>query len=256
MKIEDEISIAIMKKNIKNIKELIYKLNNTNMKKTTKDVLLDKLYKSLGEIFYNLHPKVDSREAQKMIELMEEIGWEVATMKVSDFSFSNIFGAERKEKDFLSMERLFQQLHELKSNFDYSYLVITRNFDDVVLDAKKRGMNIQTVIGFLGSIVDRGFVPLFISNKNLGRWIISTICEKHYDQKNRDIYVPLRPRPKPKDYANGMIELCFGRKTTQKIFKNFNSVKEIVNVSKEELMKVNGVGEKKAKRFFNIINNK
>ena len=83
--------------------------------------------------------------------------------KIGDF-YSSVFN-----------RKLFNQLHEIRNNYPNAYLVIDRPFEDLMMEAEKRRISENAVLGALASCAVRGFLPLFLDNKHWSAMLMNSI---------------------------------------------------------------------------------
>lgn len=211
----------------------------------------------IGAEFLELKAVVDVRERGGMFNLMEEMGFEVRTLSVGDVVSKNV-AFERKSGDFYSSvfnRKLFNQLHEIRNNYPNAYLVIDRPFEDLMMEAVKRRISENAVIGALASCAVRGFPPLFLDNKHWSAMLMNSIIMKTKDGRNRkEEYDPMRDAPSSDDIAMHVLMRFpkLGYNAASIIMKNakslneaFELIKRVKDMSKEEL-KETGLSKCKA----------
>ena len=186
--------------------------------------------------------------------------------KVSDYHTEDkMVGIEYKKDDFTTSTfdgTLDKQLKELKENFVYPYLFVGYDgLSDMLM--QNLGINPDALIGKLTSILARHHVTIMFVGDMLVRFTCDTI-EKHYDGKThiKDIeYTPIRKsflkrEPSIIEIRHAMIEQIprLGAKKTNKILEYFdNSIHDITNASIDEIMKVDTIGEKLAKKVKEVL---
>ena len=158
---------------------------------------LEKLYCHIGKLYSKMNLQVDIREQEKMMSISEKLGFRVAYLNAGDLT-CNIVGFERKSGDLFPSvysSRIFQQLHEIKENYQFSYLIISRSFDDVISDALVSGISTKNVMCTLASFVLAGFPPIFIGSNMACADLAQEVMIKASDGKNRlgyENYTPVR----------------------------------------------------------------
>jgi len=219
---------------------------------------------------------VDSREKYKINSFRQYInsgasdvldGVEIVTWKAGDAGTSDLeLGWERKsEEDFIPSifsGQIDKQLYELKNNFAYPYLFIEyEGIMDVI--EKHPNVNPESIIGKISSILARHKVTTcFVGQFYIP--IVCRICDKFYDTKNPvKQYSPIRPKKKPSRKKATVMEIKLdmggrlpnvGAKKLNKLFEHFdNSIRNIANATVEELIEVEGMGEKNAKHIYEVL---
>ena len=201
----------------------------------------------IGAEFLELKAIVDVRERGGMFNLMEDLGFEVRTLGVGDVVSKNV-AFERKSGDFYSSvfnRKLFSQLYEIRSNYPNAYLVIDRPFEDLMMEAAKRKISENAVIGALASCAVRGFPPLFLDNKHWSALLMNAIVLKSKDGRDRkDEYDPMREAPSSDDIAMHVLMRFpkLGHNAASIIMKNcdtlegaFELIKSVKGMTKAEL---------------------
>jgi len=216
---------------------------------------------------------IDSREKEKIqniihywesnkkryphIELIE-----TKVLSTSDICTSDgLVGVERKSSaDFIGSicsGKLKQQLYELKENFAYAFLLV-EDYDglmDCIL--KNPQVHPNVIIGATTSAFAHSRVPIFYTG-GFYNMIILSLFEKFYDGRemtDKD-YTPIRrAATKDEEKMNIIIGLPnVGFTEGKKLLQAFdNSISNIVNASVEDIMKIPGFGEKKAKRIKGVL---
>ncbi|MBI4154201.1 hypothetical protein HY501_02605 [Candidatus Woesearchaeota archaeon] len=198
---------------------------------------------------------VDKREAGSRIAtiLSKKCLVEEKQLAVGDYILSKRVAVERKTtSDFLSSivdGRLFRQVEELKSNFRSPLLIIEGNslFDN------DRKIHPNAIRGALVSIsLDYG-IPVIRTENNLETAeMLLAIAKREQLERNKSIAVRGR---KAKRSPNEMQEYLIAglpkinRAKARALLKHFGTPERVFTAAKEELMQVDGVGEKLAKKI-------
>lgn len=216
-------------------------------------------------------PKVDHRELDLMKQLMSEIGFQVykinkddekegIELEVGDYEqeispTGEKIVVERKSEDFLPSvfsKHLDEQLADIVSDEKVvtGFLIIDKTLDDLIAMAHERDISENVVYGAIASLALKGFPPIFCGDVINFRNVVAKIFEKGRDGKER-IFVPKLRIKKSKAIVTfpGVNEELGIR-----LLKIFGSIKNIINASKEELMTVDGIGEKTAKKIVELVN--
>ena len=213
---------------------------------------------------------VDSRERLKIEPFRKYIadrkssvidGIEVVTSQVGDvYTPDGCIGIERKATDFVNdifNGKLEQQMHELKNNFERPYLFIEYNG---LMDLIENNLQVNPSVieGELAAILARHKVTVcFVGGHYIP--LVVRLVEKFYDLHNptKNInYVPIRRKATTGEIRLDLISRLpkVGAKKGNKLLEKFdNSIQKISNASIEELMEVDGIGEKMAKQIKEIL---
>jgi ERCC4-type nuclease len=220
---------------------------------------LPALFLRVGMAYYDLNLSVDIREQEKMMKVCEKY-FKVAFLNSGDLT-SNIVGFERKGSDLFPSvfsERIFQQLHELKQNYEYSYLVVDRNYEDVIIDATLSEISAKNVIATIASFVLNGFPPLFLGSQMAVADLTAEIMVKAGDGKVRDgyqNYQPVRRKATKGERAFIVVSSLPGVSDTiaKRLLEKFGTVERVFGASKKELEEIEGIGKVKASSIFDVI---
>ncbi len=204
----------------------------------------------------------DCREAPSQINrYIEELGAIVSCkqLQVGDYIASDRVGIERKTiTDFLSSimdQRLFRQLEELSSSFDNPVLILEGNPE---LLWHESGMHPNALRGALASITVDYRVPI-IWTRNARETAAQIHWIAYREQKKNRNGVSIRgekmPMERPRQQEYIVAGLPFVSSTlSRRLLEHFGSVRKVFNARPERLMKVEKIGEKKARKIWDIIN--
>ena len=204
---------------------------------------------------------VDDREPEKVFRMLEEAGveYKVRRLEVGDFLVvheSHEVAIERKAaEDFVNSTidgRIFRQHYLLSSRYNLSFIFIIGSIEDVLA---KREIRREAVIGALISLAvkkEKGqVVPIVFENE-----FDSILALKYIDSKIRKGELRAFPKVKAKeDYQVAMLTAIpgIGEERAKKLLKKFGSLQRIANASLYELMRVEGIGEKYARRIYDAF---
>ncbi len=203
--------------------------------------------------------RVDHREHWLMRQYMADLGFEVVHLNTGEGDMaSERVSVERKEDDLLPSlfdQRRLRQLTAMREEAEFSFLVVTKSWDDVKKDAAKKGMSTRTLIGYIASLSAVGYPPLFIDDRFDAALLIDRIVEKIEDDTPR-VFVPRPKKADPAEYRNALIESLpgVGLKTRRALVKRFGSIASLSNASIDELMEIDGIGKKTAERIHSVFN--
>ncbi|OUJ19009.1 ERCC4-like helicase MPH1 [Methanonatronarchaeum thermophilum] len=182
----------------------------------------------------------------------------VEALDVGDYVLSDRTCVERKSTvDFVSsmVDRnrgLFDQLSELRDNFECPVLVI-----EGLDDRAGRDIHINSVRGAISSItIDYGIPIIRTKNGFETAEYIKLIAKREQDGSSRT------PNPHSKKPTKSVGEIqryvassipMVGPKTAEALLDRFGSVRGVFTADKEDLLDVEGVGEKTAERILKVI---
>ncbi len=197
---------------------------------------------------------VDFREPERIVSKLRSLGVavKVRSLEVGDYlvRHSNYeVAVERKDfDDFLNSiadGRLFRQVHMLESRHRLSLLAVIGDIDGVLT---YRDFSRSAIIAAIVSIpVKTGgrVAPLLFADEEDFCYALRTI-----DRKLTEGEFEVLPRVAGKDRAQVAMLTAIpgvGEKLAVELLKRFGSVQRVANASTAELMRVSGVGEKKAR---------
>lgn len=236
-----------------------------------------KMYSSLSQIRENLRKEkqptlkdfskettslvyVDSREANSgIVKKLHEIGVNIKLKKlaIADFIISERIGIERKTtRDFVNSlidKRMFSQIRELRENFEKP-LIIIEGEEDIY---SVRNIHPNAIRGMLSAItISYGIPIIHTKNQKETAELIKVISLREQKPNIKEIGVRLEKKPtSTKEQQEFIIESLpgIGPATAKKLLKELNSIEKIFNSSKEELEKIEGIGEKRAEEIKRII---
>ena len=196
----------------------------------------------------------DNRENNKVTDILKHrCDLRQKQLAVADYLLSKRVAVERKTcEDFLSSMvdgRLFKQLGELKENFRTPVLIIEGNG---LFDSDKK-IHPNAIRGAIASVATDYCLPIIWAKTPLetAEMLISIATR---EQITRNKSVALRGKKKAKSMNHRQEFLIAGlpqisTQTARKLLKHFSSPEKIFAATKEELMEVEGVGPKNAKRI-------
>lgn len=201
---------------------------------------------------------VDSRELfSETVAELYSMDCEIIekNLAVGDYVCSDRVCVERKSaEDFTASiidGRLFTQLKNIAEYYEKPVLIIEgRNFFS-------RNISPNAVYGALAACVDFGVAIFHSSSPRETAKIIYFIARREQRQERRDITFKTKLKPKGiKEMQISIVaSLPFVNVTLAKrLLAKFKTVKNIFSANEEEFKKVEGIGEKKAKVIWKILN--
>ncbi len=201
---------------------------------------------------------VDHREKQSLaVKELVKLGarLEFRSLSVGDYVISEYVAIERKTmEDFANSiidRRLFEQARALREAYSRP-IVILEGRGPIM-----RNIREEAIMGALVSLVmDFNVSVIWVNDAVDTARLILTIAKREERGDLRSISIKDRRRPKSpneeKEYIVAslpMVEVS----TAKRLLSFFGSVERIFTASEKELMKVEGIGPKKAKRIREVI---
>ena len=173
-------------------------------------------------------------------------------LAVGDYLLSKRVAVERKTaSDFISSivdGRLFKQMAELKENFRTPLLILEGN-----PLSNERKIHPNAIRGALASVsLDYG-IPILKTENNLETAeMLLAIAKREQITKNKSVAVRGKKKARSMNHRQEILIAGLPQINTQtarKLLKHFSSPEKIFTATREELMNVEGVGPKTAKRI-------
>lgn len=209
---------------------------------------------------------VDTREMRSSVaKALEEMGAIITlkTLEVGDYILSERVGVERKTvEDFLSslIDRsqgrdLFTQMAELARNFEKPILILE---GEGLYTARK--INPNAVRGMLASIsIDFGIPIISTSNPEDTAALLYIIAKREQFDSEREITLHGRKTSltlkEQQEYLVSAIP-GVGLIAAKNLLRHFGSIEAIMTASVEELIKVEKIGRKTAKKIREVASSK
>ena len=201
---------------------------------------------------------MDDRENKTLAEELIGLGANVVVKRldVGDFILSERVIAERKTRaDFESSiidGRLFAQLKNLSENYPRVAIIV----EGEVTEGR---VSKEALLGAYAAVVsDFGASIFFTRNLEKTAELIFALA-KHDQLAKKQVMRVFAKRKTLTASANqrAMIEMLpmVGPKLAKALLVHFKNIENLVNASEEELKKVEGMGEKRAKAIRSIIEN-
>ena len=201
---------------------------------------------------------VDHREAKSgVIRELNNLGVkiETTTLSVADYQIGQEVGVERKStQDFVKSvidKRLYKQAKELMENFQKPVIILEGD------NLYGGGLHPNAIRGALASLaVDFG-IPIIPtrSPEDTGA-MLYRMSLREQDDTTREIQ--LRTEKKPLTLWEQQLYIVeslpnVGPVTARKLLEEFITVKNIITASKDDLKKINGIGDKIAQKIRDVI---
>lgn len=203
---------------------------------------------------------VDTRELQNNVcRKLFELGVELnpVMLKVADFVVSDVVGVERKTaNDFASSiidGRLFSQAEALKSSYEKPVIILEGDLKSV-----DRGVHINSLRGALCSLsVDYKIPVIQTSSSEETAEVLLTLAKREQELKKRSIILRGERRPNHIKELQEYLITSFpgiGPEVAKSILKHFTSPLRFFQAGEKELLKVQGIGKKRAEEIIKVLN--
>ena len=203
----------------------------------------------------------DHREKDnKIVKELIELGVSVRTGQLvsADYVLSGKVGVElKKVHDFVDSlidGRLLEQVRELRNNFDKAVLIIEGEEDIYSI----RKVHANALRGLLASIVLDFNIPVLYTKNPRDTAGLLAVMAKREQEKGSEISLHDKKPQTLKEQQEFLIAALpnVGIVTARNLLNYFGSIKVVVNASKEELIKLEGVGEKTAEKLKEVFEGK
>jgi Fanconi anemia group M protein len=205
---------------------------------------------------------VDHREENSgIIDFLREHDTKISTqqLKTADYITSDRVAIERKTiSDFLQSivdQRLFTQLQDIVEAYERPILILEGNPEIMFTE---RSIHPNTIRGVLSSIAVDYRVPiLWTLNARETASQIFWLAYREQIKEKRDVAIRTNHKtcsiPKQQEFIVAGLP-SINTKLSKRLLEEFGSVKNVFSCSEEMLKKVEGLGEKKAKKIFDLLN--
>ncbi len=201
---------------------------------------------------------VDHREkASLMVAELTRLGFcmEFKSLKVGDYLVSEEVAVERKTlEDFAGSildRRLFEQAKALREAYQRPLILLEGR------GPLRSGISQEALRGAMASVIlDMGVPVLWVEDASEGALFILTICRREQRGESRDLSLKDRRRATTPDGEREYVvaSLPFVEaKMAKRLLAQFRTVQGVFSAGEEELMEVEGIGAKKAKRIRELL---
>ncbi len=200
----------------------------------------------------------DHREkGNKIVKELIELGISVKTsqLELADYLISGKVAVElKKVPDFVASiidGRLLEQVRALKSNFEKAVLIIEGEEDIYSV----RQIHANAIRGMLAAIaVDFNMPILYTKNPKETAALLAVMAKREQDTARDFSYHERKPRTVQEQLEFMVTSFPnIGVIHARNLLHHFTSFKKLVDASKEEIMQIEGVGEKTAERLIKIF---
>jgi ERCC4-type nuclease len=201
---------------------------------------------------------VDHREkASMMVAELSRLGvsMEFKSLKVGDYLVSEEVAVERKTlEDFAGSildRRLFEQAKALREAYQRPLVLLEGR------GPLRSGISQEALRGAMASVIlDMGVPVLWVEDAAEGALFMLTVCRREQRGGGRDLSLKDRRRATTPDGEREYVvaSLPFVEaKMAKRLLAQFRTVQGVFSAGEEELMGVEGIGEKKAKRIRELV---
>jgi len=183
------------------------------------------------------------------------VSLELKQLESADYILSGRVGVEKKSvQDFVASiidGRLLEQVKELKRNFERS-LVVIEGEEDIY---SVRKVHANAIRGMLGAITIGYGVPVLYTKNPRDTAGLLVVLAKREQDKSRDYSFHERKPLTLKEQQEFVVSALpgVGIGTAKLFLEKFGSVRRLVNASKEELVSIEGIGEKTTSRLLELF---
>lgn len=200
----------------------------------------------------------DHRESSMVVENLRGMGVEVSVEAITpgDYVVGEGYAVERKSlSDFLSSiyrKRLFEQLRRLKEAYPQCCLIIEGDLEELSFME-----NPLVFWGTLTWVAVECYIPIiFTLDKGQTAQFLFSLARR----LQGEVEGPREARYKPRVHGPSQQQLFavqglpgVGPKLAERLLASFGNVREVYKASVEDLRKVEGFGEKRAKEIVNFL---
>jgi len=222
------------------------------------DSLVRHLKEKVAEEMMGRHRRVDHREHYTMLSYLGDLGFEVVHLPTGkgDVASTRV-SIERKEDDLVPSlfdDRRLRQLGAMRESTEFSYLIVTKSYEDIKQSLRKQKITERTFISFIASLCAVGYPPIFIGDRFDASLLMAKIVDKIEDDKPR-LYVPRPKAPTPIEYRNAVIEGLpnVGPKMRRRLTKIYPSIRDLCDATVEELTNIEGIGKSTAEKIVAVL---
>lgn len=141
--------------------------------------------------------------------------------------------------------------------FSRPLILVTASIPELILESHsynaEKGFPIKSLLGYMASIYARTGVPVIPFGSLGAEYFAYSLLEKSNDGKLLNLN-PLKASPTPSHEQEAVIASIYdiGPELSKNLLIHFKSIKNIFNATQEQLMEVNKIGPKTAKRIYEL----
>jgi len=200
----------------------------------------------------------DDREPDYIIGLLRRWGAqiEIRRINVGDYVIGKL-GIERKNIHDLYRsiidKRLFDQVNRLRDAYEESLLILEGDIDRF----RERIPNPNVILGgILTVVVDIGIKILYSRDMDETAKILHMIWKRRIKRREATV---MRYKPKILSKRDRLIYILegfpgIGGRLAENILNRYRTIRNFANTSISELSTIEGIGEKKAREIYELLN--
>jgi len=206
----------------------------------------------------NITIYIDNREQNRISSILKKkCNVEEKQLEVSDFILSEDVGVERKTTDdFINSiidGRLFNQLDDLKNNFDKPVLIIEGDG----LFENDRDIHPNAILGAVASVALDFCVPiLWTGNQKETAALLLAIAKREQLDKKKPVCIRAKRKTKSTNQQQEFL-VCglpgISAVTAKKLLKHFKTPEKIFVADEGDLQNVDGIGIEMAKKIRDLL---
>jgi ERCC4-related helicase len=204
-------------------------------------------------LIYVDHREAKSGVTRELSKLNVEI--ETTTLSVADYQISQELAVERKStQDFVKSvidKRLYKQAMDLVENFNKPVIILEGE------NLYASGLHPNAIRGALASLAVDFTIPIIPtrSPEDTGAMLYRLALR---EQKDNAKEIQLRTEKKPLSQWEQQLYIIeslpnVGPVTARKLLEEFVTVKNVINASKDDLKKIDGIGDKIAQKIRDVV---
>lgn len=204
---------------------------------------------------------VDNRESSRVIPILQKkCVIRKKYLDTADYLLSDRVACERKTTgDFLQSiidGRLFKQLLRMRKDFECPILIIEGDSVFDLIERENRKIHPNAVSGALAAIVLLSIPILWTRTQRETASLLLAIARREQLHKKHEIAIRNKKRTRSLNQEQEFLIAGLPKistKMAKKLLKHFGSPEKIFGASEDELMRVDGIGKKMAKRIKKVL---
>ncbi len=199
---------------------------------------------------------VDDRE-RLMLRVFHELNEkvEVKRLDIGDFVIGNVCVERKTIRDFVNSiidKRLFTQIDLMKKNYEKQILIVEGEGDIY----SQRNVHPNAIRGAIASIAIDFGVPIIRTSSPIETAKMLIAIDRRISKESKEVSLHKRKPISENELQVYIVSSLpeVGTLLAKNLLKKYRSIKRIFNLNEKELMEVEGIGKRKAKKIYEIIN--
>ncbi len=212
---------------------------------------------TMENVFINNILYVDDREDPKIFNKLEkkQINYVKQRLDVADYIYQGWMFERKEISDFygsIISGRVFEQIINMKNNTENCALLISGSIQSLYTNRHIK-FNINVIYGAIGTIISKFKIPVLLCTSD--NELINIMMKIGDKSTQTSSFSGNKVTVKNKDIAAVMVSCIPGisYKKAISILKTYN-IYELFNVSVEDLVKLDGIGKKRAENIKKYLN--